>query len=300
MVNLIETVNAEFKKVTDYFRTHKLALHPDKTKFIIFSHNRDVMANPPNIVINLNNTNEDDPGKIFPMSCVNTSAIPAIRFLGVYFDPHLNFKHHIQLLANKLSRTLYFLRSVKNILTFNALKSVYYSLFHSHLIYGIHVWSCTNSGNLNPLIIKQKMAVRLLFNAKYNAHTEPLFKAAEILPFNDLCDFFKIQFMQQFSQGFLPTSFSNTWVTNAIRRVDQPQIELRNRDNFNIPFTRTAFLDKHPLFAFPRIWDEFPDQNIKFIRNRFEFNTELKNYFLNRLSDVPVCNRLLCPVCHLN
>ncbi len=113
MANLIETVNAEFKKVTDYFRTHKLALHPDKTKFIIFSHNRDVLANPPNIVINFNNTNEDDPGKIFPMSCVNTSATPAIRFLGVYFDPHLNFKHHIQLLANKLSRTLYFLHSVK-------------------------------------------------------------------------------------------------------------------------------------------------------------------------------------------
>ncbi len=70
------------------------------------------------------------------------------------------------------------------------------------------------------------MAVRLLFNAKYNAHTEPLFKAAEILPFNNLCDFFKIQFMQQFSQGFLPTSFSNTWITNAIRRADQPPKKL--------------------------------------------------------------------------
>jgi hypothetical protein len=32
--------------------------------------------------------------------------------------------------------------------------------------------------------------------------------------------------MQIFSQGFLPFSFSNTWITNAIRRLDQPQIEL--------------------------------------------------------------------------
>jgi hypothetical protein len=54
------------------------------------------------------------------------------------------------------------------------------------------------------------MAVRLLFNAKYNAHTDPLFKAAEVLPFNDLCDFFKIQFMQQFSQGFFYQSLSLT------------------------------------------------------------------------------------------
>jgi hypothetical protein len=141
------------------------------------------------------------------MTCVNTSPTPAIRFLGVYFDPHLNFKHHIQLLINKLSRTLYFLLSVKNILTFNAFKSIYYSLFHSHLIYGIHVWSCTNPSNLNPLIIKQKMAVRLLFNAKYNAHTETLIKAAKILPLTisvtsskfSLCNNFPKVFYQSLS-----------------------------------------------------------------------------------------------------
>jgi hypothetical protein len=73
-----------------------------------------------------------------------------------------------------------------------------------------------------------------------------------------------------------------------------------NYDNFNIPFSRTAMLDKQPLFAFPKLWDEFPDHQIKFIRNRFEFNAVLKNYYLKQLSDVPVCNRLLCPVCHLN
>jgi hypothetical protein len=144
------------------------------------------------------------------------------------------------------------------------------------------------------------MAIRLVFNAKYNAHTEPLFKKADILPFNYLCDYFKIQFMQQFSQGFLPSSFSNTWITNAIRRADQPQIELRNRDNYNIPYTRTSTLDKHPLFSFPRMWEEFPDDRIKFIRNKHEFNLDLKNFFLNKLSENFVCNRLLCPVCHLH
>ena len=30
--NLIKKVTVEFKKVPDYFRSHKLALHPDKTK----------------------------------------------------------------------------------------------------------------------------------------------------------------------------------------------------------------------------------------------------------------------------
>jgi hypothetical protein len=76
------------------------------------------MANPLNIVINFNNSFENDPCKIFP-----TLPTPAIRFLGVYFDPQHNLKHHIQPLVNKLS-PYYFLRSAKNILTFNALKSI--------------------------------------------------------------------------------------------------------------------------------------------------------------------------------
>ena len=31
-----------FKKIADFFRSHKLALHPDKTKFILFTKSPDV------------------------------------------------------------------------------------------------------------------------------------------------------------------------------------------------------------------------------------------------------------------
>ena len=35
--NLKAKVNQEFKKVSDFFRSHKLALRPAKTKFILFT-----------------------------------------------------------------------------------------------------------------------------------------------------------------------------------------------------------------------------------------------------------------------
>jgi hypothetical protein len=35
---LVTRVNSEFRKVVYYFRARKLALHPNKTKFIVFSH----------------------------------------------------------------------------------------------------------------------------------------------------------------------------------------------------------------------------------------------------------------------
>ncbi len=59
-------------------------------------------------------------------------------------------------------------------------------------------------------------------------------------------------------------------------------------------------LQSQPLIAFPRISENFPDQNIKFIQDRFEFNSKLKDHFLNKLSITPTCNRLLCPTCHLS
>ncbi len=76
---LIGTVNSEFQEITEYFKMHKQAQHPDKTKFIVFSHNCDVLANPSNFVIN-----SMTKIKISPTSCFNTLPIPAIRFLSAY------------------------------------------------------------------------------------------------------------------------------------------------------------------------------------------------------------------------
>jgi len=295
-------VNSEFQKVVYYFRKNRLSLHPEKTKFMIFSNSVNVKKDPPQIFANYNNLNgPEDANLVYPIENITVnSTVPAIRYLGVYFDPQLNFKYHIKIISNKISRMLYFYRQVKNILTEKAKRFLYFSSIHSHLIFAIHIWSCTPDSNLNPLILKQKMAIRILNDAPYNAHTEPLFKSCAILPLKSLSEYFKIQFMQKFTQGFLPPSFEEVWITNKIRRAEQDQVELRNNDDIDIPFARLSSTQRQPLTGFPRLWSNFPDERIKFIRNVVEFNNELKLYYLNRLNSSPICNRLLCPHCHIN
>jgi len=144
------------------------------------------------------------------------------------------------------------------------------------------------------------MAICILNDAAYNSHTEPLFKSCGILPLNYLCEYFKVQFMQKFTQGFLPSSFDDVWISNKIRRAGQEQVELRNNDDINIPFACLCSTQRQPLSSFPKIWASFPDEGIKFIRNVVEFNLELKMYYLNQLSSKPNCTRLLCPHCHLS
>ena len=55
---LIAKINTEFKKVSDYFRLSKLALHPQKTKFIIFSNSHEIRSREVLIRLNFNNDAE--------------------------------------------------------------------------------------------------------------------------------------------------------------------------------------------------------------------------------------------------
>ena len=114
-----------------------------------------------NLNINFNNANEDDLLKNFPVERVTSeSKTPAIRFLGVFFDPQLSFNYHMKVITSKLSKALYMLRSTKNFLPPKARKSVYYTLFHCHLIYCLPIWSCTSMSNINALSTMQKKAIR--------------------------------------------------------------------------------------------------------------------------------------------
>ena len=293
---LEEIVNTEFRKICDYFRANRMVLHPDKTKFILFT--RSKAGAKLNLFCNNNNMDQDSAEHISPLGEVTSEdSTPAVKFLGVFFDPALNFKYHILTLKNKLSRALYALRSVKNTINQNGLILLYNSIFHCHLLYAIQIWSCSKSGPINELYKMQKNAVRIIAGKSYNAHTEPLFKKLQIMPLPDLITFSKIQFMHRFTQGFLPASFNETWVRNAVRNIGENEIQLRNRDQLqNIP-SNLVSLDIFPLFSYPKIWQDFPDENIKFIRKTSSFDLKLKTYFLNDLSTNVICNRLLCPAC---
>ena len=293
---LIETVNTEFRKICEFFRLNRLVLHPDKTKFILFTREkvqRDVV-----LYCNNNNPDQNLPENISEIKRVlSTNTLPAMKFLGIYFDPDLSFKFHISTLKNKLSKALYALRTVRNTLNQQSLFLIYNSIFHCHLLYAIQIWSCARSSLINEIFKMQKSAIRIVSGASYNAHTEPLFKKLEILPLPDLISYTKIQFMHRFTQKFLPSSFCDTWVLNSIRNIGENEIQLRNHDQIQHFHSNMAKLDIFPLFHFPKIWQDFGDEQIKIIRKPTVFDSKLKKYFLDDLSTIIICDRLLCPAC---
>jgi hypothetical protein len=227
----------------------------------------------------------------------------AIRFLGLMIEPDLKYSNHCKKIRNKMSSGLYFMRRAKNFVHGPELKLLYYSIIHSHIIYAIQAWSATTQSNINSLFKIQKQAIRIVNNASYNAHTENLFKLSKVLPLPKLIEFFQLQFMQQYVNGFLPSAFNDMAITREAYRdfLEQgaPRYQLRNNDDLYLPPSRLASTEKAPFYLFPRIWSSFDVVDIKIIRKKTDFNTRLKNYFLEKLNSDYKCSRLLCPHCHL-
>ena len=256
---LLRNVNTEFRKICEFFRTNRMVLHPDKTKFILFSKSN--ITKELIVVCDNNNSDQNLPENVHTLTRVTvTDPTPAIKFLGVFFYPNLNFKYHISNLKKKLAKALYSLRMVKKQLNQKSLTLLYNSIFHCHLLYAIQIWSCTTTNLINELFKLQKAAIRIVCNAPYNAHTEPLFKKAQILPLPDLITFTKLQFMQRFTQKLLPTSFNNIWVRNSIRNIGDNEIQLSNANALQLHHSNYYSLDKFPLYHFPKIWQSFPDE----------------------------------------
>ena len=110
----------------------------------------------------------------------------------------------------------------------------------------------------------------------------------------------KLQIMQQFKQKLLQETIQEDWQLNSERRNDQNTPTLRNQDEIFIPMSRSSFVDRLPLIAFPTLWSTFQEENIKIIRNKLEFKVKIKRFYISSPNENYVCQRLLCAHCHLS
>ena len=119
----------------------------------------------------------------------------SIRLLGVYLDSNLNLSEHCKHIHRKISRSLYSLNLVKNILNKDCMKLVFNAHVQSHLEYCCNILGMAPEKYLKPLKIVQKKAIRIISGASYNEHTPPLFKENKILPLAELINYNIFKFM---------------------------------------------------------------------------------------------------------
>ena len=269
--------NIELKKIANWMMANKLAVNTSKCKYIIF-HNRSKTINPEDskILFNWNEIGKDDkPEKIVSLGRTfnNHANIEerSYKYLGIYLDENFSLNQHFEYLCKKLSKGLFCLRRAKNLVNKKSLKTLYYSLFHSHLLYCTNILNCTNNANVRKVTVLQKKAIRIIENANYNDHTAPLFIQSGILPFEKILLNQKILFMHGIIHKHNNRTFENIWRTNEEREIG---IDLRNANDLTLPTPHFEGFKKFPIFDFAKSWNEIGD--MKYQSNFSIFKTWLK------------------------
>ena len=142
LVELEKTMNKELKQLTLWLNVNRLALNIGKTNFIIFRGKR--KPNNHNVTLLMNKRAIEQKSYV--------------KYLGVLIDEHLNWKEHISNVTKKISRGVGIVCKLRLCMSTALLRTIYYSLVYSHLIYGIHVWGSACQTDLEKILILQKKA----------------------------------------------------------------------------------------------------------------------------------------------
>ena len=109
-----------------------------------------------------------------------------IRYLGILIDKNLTWKHEIDAVSTKISKTVGLLAKLRHFVPRKILLKIYLSLIHLYITYGPAAWGQASKTYLNKISLLQKRALRILYFLGRRDHAIPLFMDANVSPLNFL------------------------------------------------------------------------------------------------------------------
>ena len=193
MKQLNKLLNQDLRSLCDWLKANKIALNVAKTEVLFFRH--------PNKAFNNDLKLKIDGKKLFPSHNV--------KYLGVYVDEFLSFKHHTYELARKLRRANGMLSKIRHYLPLGILRSVYFSIFESHLTYCCCVWGQKGNSLSDKIISLQNSAMRLLTFSDFRAPSKPMYQYLNILTFRCQVQLQNVIFVNSVLNGVVPRPLTN-------------------------------------------------------------------------------------------
>ena len=177
-----------------------------------------------------------------------------VKFLGVYLDEHLTWKHHISFVCKQIAKSIGILFRSRFYLSVKTKLTLYYTLIYPYITYCNCTWSSTYVSNLNRILYLQKRAVRAVTNSDYRAHSAPLFTKLGILDIFQVNTFQVAKFMFYYHNQLLPSMFLNLFVTSG-------QVHnhgTRTVNSYRSHPCRTNLKQFTILYQGPKIWNSLP------------------------------------------
>ena len=232
---LINTLNCELDKLSNWFSANRLSLNLTKTNFMEFKPRQKKHSSNFSVVINERT-----------IAQVNETV-----FLGVVLDENLTWKSHISSLAIKISKSIGIIFRSSFFLSTSSLRMLYNSIILPYLNYCNLVWGSAYKSNLQRIVILQKRVIRMVNKSYYNAHTEPIFKKLNLLKFQDIHLLHLGQFMFSFKNSILPRKFENIFTTNN----QIHNYNTRHANSFRLPLCRTNIRQLSVFYQGPKFFN---------------------------------------------
>lgn len=269
MESLVTLANEGIGQLVNWYNANKLALHPQKTKIMIFRprHLAPDIEIPLQLFINYN-------GVRYQISTVPNLSEKTVKTLGFHIDNKLNFSPHLDIIKGKLISSLYCLKTVKPFLTIEQLRLFYFAHIHSHIQYSSIIFSMANQSSLDMLQILQNKAIRAITGVSKYTNVDDFYKILDIPNINSLSQLAMANFMFEYTKKLLPENFCNDWILNNEFR---PLRQLRDDNNFHLTLPLYSSLEKHPLISFPKFWNEIPPE-IRSSPRKNVFKKNMKKY----------------------
>ena len=194
------TLNKDLVLLYDWLCANRLSLNAGKSEFIVFRPSRKQI----NLRITL---------KLHHTTLYESSKI---KYLGLILDNKLNWKAHITELSKKLGRAVGMLFKIKPYCTPSVLRSLYYSLFNSHLAYGLVVWGNANKSEIDKIKNLQKRAIYAISERLEDTSINRLLFDLNILNIDDL---FKLQLsslMWDYDHDRIPSSLKDLFIRSDV------------------------------------------------------------------------------------
>jgi hypothetical protein len=246
IIQLQSNLNSVTSEINEWFQNNQITLNLDKTFFIHF--------------INKKIGNSEIQIKIETKNITTTNEI---KFLGLIIDNKLSWKGHIEHITPKLNSACYCIRAVKPFVSYNTLKIIYYSYFHSIMAYGLPFWgSCTESIKIFKL---QKKVIRIIMGCKGNQSCRELFTKMRILPLPSQYIFSLLMFLNKNKDQFTVNSQVHQYAT-------------RHQSDFHQPTTNLAKCQKGIGYMGVKVFNRLPINVKKDFDNLNRFRHSLMNF----------------------
>ena len=187
-------------------------------------------------------------------------------------DEHISWIDHVRTVENKIAKNIGLLYCVSQLLNEDSFKTVYFLYIHSYLNYADIAWASTYATKLKRVCLKQKHAVRIVFNKDKLTHSKPLFKNLNALNVYQINIYQHLNFLHKFINNQIPSLFSDF-------------IKIPNH-KYSSNFSQSSFyLKRYSLNSTkysisirgPKLWNDFINKGEKDIQSYSLFQKKIRS-----------------------